>query len=157
MDIVSLLTKQLNDPKVLEQLGKSVGADPKQTQQLAQVALPALMGALQKNAASPEGAKSLDKALEKHKDDKVEDILGFLENVDTQDGAKMLQHIFGAKKEAVQSDLAEKAGLQSNQVIDLLTQLAPLVLGALGNQKKQGEQSDLTNLIGGVIGSLFKK
>jgi len=157
MDIVNLLTKQLNDPKVLEQLGKSVGVDPKQTQQLAQVALPALMGALQKNAASPEGAKSLDKALEKHKDDPVDDILGFLKNVDTQDGAKMLQHIFGGKKDAVQSDLAEKAGLQGNQVIDLLTQLAPLVLGALGNQKKEGGQSDLTNLIGGVIGSLFKK
>jgi hypothetical protein len=30
-------------------------------------------------------------------------------------------------------------------------------LGALGNQKKQGGQSDLTNLIGGVIGSFFKK
>ncbi len=157
MDLVNLLTKQLNDPKVLEQLGKSVGADPKQTQQLAQVALPALMGALQKNAANPEGAKSLDKALEKHQDDKVEDILGFLKNVDTNDGAKMLQHIFGGQKEAVQTNLAQKAGLQSNQALDLLTQLAPLVLGALGNQKKQGEQSDLTNLISGVIGSLFKK
>ena len=157
MDIVSLRTKQLNDPKVLEQLGKSVGADPKQTQQLAQVALPALMGALQKNAASPEGAKSLDKALEDHKDDKVDDILGFLQNVDTKDGAKMLQHIFGGNSDAVQSDLAQKAGLQSNQASDLLTQLAPLVLGALGNQKKQGGQSDLTKLIGGVLGSFFKK
>jgi len=157
MDLVSLLTKQLNDPKVLEQLGKSVGADSKQTQQLAQVALPALMGALQKNAASPEGAKSLDKALEDHKDDKVDDILGFLQNVDTKDGAKMLQHIFGGNKDAVQSDLAQKAGLQSNQASDLLTQLAPLVLGSLGNQKKQGGQSDLNKLIGGVLGSFFKK
>jgi len=152
-----MLTKQLSDPKVLEQLGKSVGADPKKTQQLAQVALPALMGALQKNAASPEGAKSLNKALEDHKDDKVDDILGFLQNVDTKDGAKMLQHILGGNRDAVQSNLAQKAGLQSNQTSDLLTQLAPLVLGALGNQKKQGGQSDLTNLIGGVLGSFLKK
>jgi hypothetical protein len=157
MDIVSMLTKQLSDPKVLEQLGKTVGADPKQTQKLAKEALPALLGALQKNAASPDGAKALDKALEAHKEDKVDDILGFLKNVDTNDGAKMLQHIFGGNKDAVQSDLAQKAGLQSNQASDLLTQLAPLVLGALGNQKKQGGQSDLTNLIGGVIGSFFKK
>ena len=157
MDLVNMLAKQLSDPKVVEQLGKSVGADPKKTQQLAQVALPALMGALQKNAASPEGAKSLNKALEAHKDDKVDDILGFLQNVDTKDGAKILQHIFGGNRDAVQSNLAQKAGLQSNQASDLLTQLAPLVLGALGNQKKQGGQSDLTNLIGGVLGSFFKK
>jgi len=157
VDLVNMLAKQLSDPKVVEQLGKSVGADPKKTQQLAQVALPALMGALQKNAASPEGAKSLNKALEAHKDDKVDDILGFLQNVDTKDGAKILQHIFGGNRDAVQSNLAQKAGLQSNQASDLLTQLAPLVLGALGNQKKQGGQSDLTNLIGGVLGSFFKK
>jgi len=157
VDLVNMLTKQLSDPKVVEQLGKSVGADPKKTQQLAQIALPALLGALQKNAASPEGAKSLNKALEDHKDDKVDDILGFLQNVDTKDGAKMLQHIFGGNRDAVQSNLAQKAGLQSNQASDLLTQLAPLVLGALGNQKKQGGQSDLTNLIGGVLGSFFKK
>jgi hypothetical protein len=69
----------------------------------------------------------------------------------------MLQHIFGGKKEAVQADLAQKAGMENNQVSDLLTQLAHLVLGALGNQKKKGGQSDLTNLIGGIIGSFLKK
>lgn len=152
-----MLTKQLSDPKVLEELGKRVGADPKQTKQLANAALPALLGALQNNAASPDGAKALNKALDDHKDDKIDDILGFLKNVDTNDGAKMLQHIFSDQKEAVQGDLAQKAGLQNNQVSDLLTQLAPLVLGALGNQKKQAGQSDLTNLIGGVLGSFFKK
>ncbi len=157
MDIINLLTEQLSNPAVLEQLGKSAGADQNQTRQLAQVALPALMGALQKNAADPEGAKALDKALEKHQDDKVDDILGFLQNVDTLDGAKILRHIFGGNKDAVQSDLAQKAGLQNNQALDLLTQLAPLVLGALGNQKKQGGQGDLTSLIGGILGSLFNR
>ena len=157
MDLVSLLTKQLSDPKVLEQLGSSVGVDREKTQQVAQEALPALLGALQQNAANPDGAKALDKALEDHKDDQVDDILGFLKTVDTNDGAKMLQHIFGQQKETVQTNLAQKAGVGNNQVLDLLTQLAPLVLGALGNQKKQENKLDLTNMIGSVLGSFFKK
>jgi hypothetical protein len=157
MDLVSLLTRQLSDPKVLEQLGSSVGVNKKKTQQVAQEALPALLGALQQNAANPDGAKALNKALEDHKDDQVDDILGFLKHVDTNDGAKMLQHIFGQQKEAVQTNLAQKAGVENNQVLDLLTQLAPLVLGALGNQKKQENKLDLTNLIGGVLGSFFNK
>ncbi len=109
--------------------------------------------------ANPEGAKSLDKALEEYKDDKVDDVLGFLKNVDTNDGAKIIQHIFSSKSEAVQEDLAIKAGANKNQVSALMTQLAPLVLGALGNQKKTqaGSQGDITGLIGSVIGSFFKR
>ncbi len=157
MDILSMLTKQLNDPRALEELGKKAGARPDQAQQLAQNALPALLKTLQQNASTPEGAKSLNKALEDHKDDKVDDIPSFLKNVDTNDGAKMLQHIFGSKNETVQKDLAKKAGMDTNQVSNLLTQLAPLVLGALGNQKKQQGGSDVMNLIGGVLGGIFKK
>ncbi len=157
MDILKMLTSQLSDPKVLEELSKKAGARPDQAQQLAQNALPTLLNTLQKNASTPEGAKSLNKALEDHKDDKVDDIFGFLNNVDTNDGAKMLQHIFGSKNETVQKDLAKKAGMETNQVSNLLTQLAPLVIGALGNQKKKQGGGDVMNLIGGVLGGFFKK
>ncbi|MBW6463524.1 MAG: DUF937 domain-containing protein [Bacillota bacterium] len=157
MDILSMLTQQLSDPKALEELGKKAGARPDEARKVAQNALPALLGALKQNAASPDGAKSLNKALEDHKNDNVSDITNFLKNVDTNDGAKMLQHIFGSKNENVQKDLAQKAGVDTSQVSTLLTQLAPLVLGALGNQKKEQGGSDVMNLIGNVFGGFFKK
>ena len=158
MDILSMVTKQLSDPKVLEQLSKSTGADPSKVQKLAKDGLPTLMNALKQNASTPAGAKALDKALEDHKDDKVDDVLGFLKNVDTNDGSKILNHIFASKTETVQADLAKKAGMDQSQASSLLTQLAPLVLGALGNQKKtQGGSSDVLNIVGGLLGSFFKK
>lgn len=158
MDIMTLITSQLNDPKVLAQLSKKTGASPEQVRQLAQAGLPALLGAFQKNAGTPAGAKAFDKALEEHKDDKVDDVLGFLTKVDTADGAKILQHAFSKNNDKIQEDLAKKAGLQKNQAASLMTQLAPLVLGALGNQKKtQGGKADVANLLGGVIGGFFKK
>jgi len=159
MDILTMITNQLNDPKALEQLSKTTGVKPSQTQQLTQEALPAILAALQQNATTPGGAKSLNKALEEHKDDQIEDILKFLKNVDTNDGAKILQHIFSGRNEAVQADLANKAGVQKNQVSSLLTQLAPLVLGVLGNQKKTqtGKQGDVMNLLGGMLGGFLKR
>ena len=157
MNLLNMLSQQLSDPKVLEQLSKSTGANPDQVRKLAREGLPELMKALQQNAATPEGAKSLDRALEEHKDDKVENVLAFLQNVDTNDGAKMLQHIFSGRNDAVQTQLAQKAGLDKNQASTLMTQLAPLVIGALGNQKKQQGSSNFMNLAGGVLGSFFKK
>ena len=158
MDILSIITQQLSDPKALEELGKKAGAQPYQTQKLAQTALPALLKTLQQNASTVDGAKSLNKALEEHKNDKVDDIFTFLQNVDTNDGAKMLQHILGSKNETVQKDMAKKAEMDTNQVATLLTQLAPLVIGMLGNQKKQQKgNSDLMNLLGGVLGNFLKK
>lgn len=155
MDLLNMIAGQLNDPKVLEQLGKNAGAQPKQAQQVTQNALPMLLSALQQNASTPEGAKSLDKALEEHKNDQVGDLQKFFQNVDTNDGSKILQHIFSGKNEAVQVDLAQKAGLDQRQVSGLLTQLAPLVLGMLGNQKKeQGTQGDLMGLLGSVMGTM---
>jgi|LSQX01.3.fsa_nt_gb hypothetical protein len=157
MDILSMITDQLNDPKVLEQLGKSAGAKPAQAGKVAETALPLLLKTLQQNARTPEGAKSLNKALEQHQDDPVKDVIGFLQGVDTEDGAKILQHIFSNKNEKVQKNLAKKAGLNMDQVVGLLTQLAPLVLGALGNQKKQeSSQGDLGSLLGSLIGRLLK-
>lgn len=116
---------------------------------------------MQQNASTPEGAKSLEKALRDHQDDPVEDVFNFLQGVDIEDGAKILGHIFSSKKEQVQKDLAGKTGLTVEQVVAVLTQLAPLVLGALGNEKKKKEKEkssagDLGDLLGGLLGSLLK-
>lgn len=144
---------------MLEQLGKKAGAKPDQAGKVAQTALPLLVKTLQQNASSPEGARSLEKALRDHQDDPVKDVFNFLQGVDIEDGAKILEHIFSGKKEKVQKDLAKKTGLTVEQVVALLTQLAPLVLGTLGNQKKEKEKSssgDLGDLLGGLLGSLLK-
>lgn len=157
MDLLSMITDQLSDPKVLEQLGSKAGAKSDQAGQVAQAALPLLLKSLQQNARTPEGAKSLNKALEEHQNDSVKDVAGFLKGVDTADGAKILQHIFSKDNDKVQKNLAKKSGLDVNQVAGLLTQLAPLILGALGNQKKEeSSQGDLGGLLGNLIGRLLK-
>jgi hypothetical protein len=136
MDIYEMLSGLTGDQKVLQQLTQSVDAEPKQVEKAVQISIPMLMEALNRNTNTPQGAQSLAKALEQHQDDKVDDLTGFFRKVDTQDGSKILQHIFANKNQIVQKNLSKTTGLKQNQVSSLLSNIAPLVLGLLGNQKK---------------------
>lgn len=156
MNISELLTKNVNDRNVVDQLCKSTGAEPDKMQDAIKLGIPTLVEAMTKNAQSTEGAASLNGALEKHKDSNVDDVLGFLKNVDTKDGSKMLSHIFGNDKENVQSNISKQTGLKSNQVGGMLAALAPLLMGMLGKQKssKNVGSSGLSSMFTGILGSL---
>ncbi len=137
MNIIDLLTSQMGNTDVLNQLGNSVGASPDQVQKLTQLGLPTILEALNRNASTPDGAQALAGALDQHQDVNLDDLTGFLQNVDTNDGANILKHVFGDKGQRVQNNLANQTGMDGGQVSNLLNQLAPLILGALGQQKKE--------------------
>jgi len=152
MDILKFIVDQINSQSALNKLSQSSGAKPDKVQQLTQLGIPALLQALGRNTSTSEGAASLAKALDQHKDDDVENVEGFLNNVNTDDGAKILQHIFPGNKDRVQKNLAKQTGLNTGQVSSIMTQLAPLLLGALGKQKKQQnlDVSGITGLLSGL-------
>jgi hypothetical protein len=107
------------------------------------------MQAMGKNSSTTEGAQALTAALDQHKDADVNDIPGFLKKIDTNDGAKIVQHVLGDENEQVQKNLAKKTGMDASQVSSILTMLAPLVMGYLGQQKK--EQNLDANGVSGLI------
>lgn len=154
MDLMDLLSGQLGNENVLKQLSKSTGADSSQIQQAMKLGLPALMQAMNKNAASEKGASSLAKALDNHKDDNTDDVENFLKNVDKEDGAKILNHILGNKNPSVQRNLAKQTGMNEEQTSNLMAQLAPLLLGTLGKQKssQKVDSSGLAGMLAGALG-----
>jgi hypothetical protein len=158
MDILSLVLGQLNNKEALSELGNKVGANPDQVKQVTQIGLPTLIKALSNNASTPQGAESLAGALDQHQDDKIDDIMGYLKNVDSQDGQKILNHVLANKNQTVQSQLAKQVGLDTNQVSGLLSQLAPLLLGALGQQKKEQnlDTSGISSLLSQLTGTMEK-
>jgi hypothetical protein len=156
MDDFGALLKQLNNKEALALLGNKVGAKPDQVGNLVELALPTLLEALNRNVKTEAGAESLNKALTKHQDVELNDLGGFLNGVDQEDGMKIIGHILGKKTDKVEQQLAKSSGLEFDQVAGLLSQFAPLILAFLGNQKKQTNASanDLGGLIGG-LGSLL--
>lgn len=161
MDLMDLITGQLSNPDILNQLANSVNASPEQVEKVAKIGLPTMIEQISRNTSSREGKEALANALDQHKDDDINDLAGFLKGVDKNDGSKILQHVFSTKNEKVQNSLAKQSGMDSSQVSGIMSMLAPMLLGILGNQKKsQGLDPDgvatltsqLTKSIGGNSG-----
>jgi hypothetical protein len=154
---MSLIKDQLGSDNVLQKLGQSFGVDSGKVSKLTQLGLPAMLEGMTRNAQTREGAESLAQALDQHQDDSVDDIEDYFNKVDAQDGAKILNPVFAGKNKTVQKNLAKKTGLNGSQVLELLSTLAPLVLGALGNQKKS-QNLDASGIavllpsLGGLLG-----
>jgi len=146
MNISSLFGMLMNKDN-LENLGGSVGANKEQVQKLINLGMPTFMKALDRNAQSESGAQSLYNALQQHQEDDVEELTRNLNQVDTTDGSKILDHVFQDKQERVQKNLAKQTNMQQSQVSTILSQLAPLVLGALGQEQKQRDVN-ISNLSG---------
>lgn len=130
------------------------------TASVVSMALPLLMGAMKRNASSPEGAAGLMGALDNKHDGSILDNLGgfFGGGVNEsakQDGLGILGHVLGGSQNNVVSALSNKSGVDTDSVMRILTVVAPIVLGYLGKEKKQNSISDqngIGSLLGGLLG-----
>lgn len=157
MDLSSLLGSLLSEGQTIDDIARKVGANPQDVQKAAKISVPTLVEALNKNAQDEEKRASLNKALEDHSEDNVEDLQGFLSGMDMADGQKMLGHILGGKKNQVENNISKSSGLSSGQVTGLLAMLAPILIGMLGKKKKEENISkeslpDLTGSLGNILG-----
>tara|TARA_R110001583_G_scaffold119171_1_gene270533 strand:- start:1634 stop:2272 length:639 start_codon:yes stop_codon:yes gene_type:complete len=145
--IISGVAGQTNQPK-------------NKTQDVLTMALPVLMAAMKRNAASPQGAEGLLSAINSKHDGSILDNLGGLfgggvdDNVMT-DGEKILGHVLGGKQQRVEKTLGAKAGMDASSVAQILKVAAPILMGVLGNQAKQQNVSSPSG-IEGLLGGLLK-
>ena len=134
------LMDQLTDVVVgqmSQQAAQKTGLNEGLAAQLMPMAMAALMGGLKKNAAQPNGADALAKALDRH-DGSLLNNLGQLGQDNTlADGQKILGHILGGKQASTERALAKTAGVDQGQVGQLLAMAAPMVLASLGRAKRE--------------------
>ena len=96
------------------------------------------MGALARNAKSQDGARDLFGALERdHDGGLLEMIGGFVERGNTEEGDSILEHVFGKRRERVETTVGRSTGLDSQTISKLLALLAPIVMAQLGQARKQ--------------------
>lgn len=115
-----------------------------------QVGVPLILAALARNANQPQGAQSLHDAINKDHDGSIFDnLMGYVSNPQTANGAGILDHVFGNQQPAIQNNLAQATGMDQNSAGGLLETLAPLVMGAVGRtQQQEGlDASGLSNLL----------
>lgn len=148
----------------VEEISQNVGADSSMVSTAIQAALPALINGLANNASTPQGAESLNTALEQDHDGSVLDNLGGLGGMIFGGGQTaapppqanaggILGHIFGSEQGQVAQDVSNKSGLDIGKVAQILMFLAPIVMGYLGRQKQQ--QGVGADGLGGILGGLL--
>jgi hypothetical protein len=114
------------------------GADERKVGGAIGGALPLLLGALAKNSSSGTGATALLGALDRDHDGSIlNDLGGFLGQGNAQPGAAILGHVLGGKQNNAAAAVSKMSGLDTGQAATLMSLLAPIVLGALGKQKRQ--------------------
>ncbi|GGG45941.1 DUF937 domain-containing protein [Bizionia arctica] len=123
------------------------------------MALPVLMQAMKRNAASPQGAEGLMNALKSKQNGSILDNLGglFDGGVDANvlnDGSKILGHVLGNKQQSVENAIGAKAGIDASSVANILKMAAPILMGMLAKQTKENNVNDASGL-DGLLGGLL--
>jgi hypothetical protein len=156
--ILDLLNSDMGKAIVNGVAGQTNQSESK-TNDVLTMALPVLMQAMKRNAASPQGAEGLLSALNSKHDGSILDNLGglFEGGVDANvlnDGSKILGHVLGGKQQIVENAIGARAGMDSNSVANILKVAAPLLMGLLGKQTKENninDSSGIEGLLGGLL------
>lgn len=147
-NLLQSILGQLDDNSI-QAISQKTHAAPTQAKSALESAIPILMNALAKNSSTPDGAASLQKAIERDHDGSILDNLGgFLNNPEAANGAGILKHVLGNKRQNVEQYLSKDTGLDAGAASKILEMAAPIVMGYLGKQKSAGGS-------GGGIGDLL--
>ena len=151
--LLGTLAQSLGGPQ-MNQLATAIGADERTTQQAIGAALPAILAALNRNTNTTQGAQALNRALERDHDGSLLDNLGGFLGGQVQgkqaDGSGILGHLLGNRQAELEQGVAKASGLDMGKVARLLPILAPIVMAALGRQKRQAglDEAGLSGLLG---------
>ena len=144
----------------MDRLAAQLGVDRATAEQASRQALPALLGGMEANAQDPAGAASLGKAIGSHDAGLVEGGVD-LDQVDADDGDKIVSNVFGGQRDQVVNQLGSQGGGDSGLIGKLLPLLAPIVMSYLAKQMSSrstqgggtgGGGGGLTDILGSVLG-----
>mgnify|MGYP002851811327 CR=1 FL=1 len=149
MDLTNILGA-LTGNDAIGAIADNLKLDTKQVSSVINNALPSLLGAMQKNASTPDGAEALAKALGDHAGS-AGNIINNLKVTDLTDGSKILGHIFGGNLNNVLGGISKQTGVASNAVSNILASIAPSLLAILGKQNGNSGAAGLGGLLGAVL------
>lgn len=160
INLMDLMQGQLSDG-LLDQLSNQLGgADKQQTATAASGIMTTLMGALAKNASTPDGANALSNALDRDHDGSVlDDLMGIMSgqkqapNAKAMNGSGILNHLLGNKQNNAVQMISQMSGLDNSKTGNLMSLLAPIVMGSLGKAKKSNglDAAGIASLLSGNV------
>src|SRR5690606_5398702 len=154
MNITDLVTGGIGS-KAIGAISKTLNIDESKAKWIVAAAVPLMIAALNYNSKKDKAQEeSIDQALQnKHNGGILDSLSDFLGQGPSEDGDKIVHHMFGNNTDMVKNSISSKTGISSAQVGTVLATLAPIVMGYLGKQKQtQSSGGGLGDILGGLIG-----
>jgi len=159
--LMDLLNSDLGK-QIISSVSGSAGTNEGETSSVLASVLPALVGAMQNNASTPEGQGGLLGALLGGKHGGLLDNLSGMLGSDVQeDGGKILGHVLGDNQETVQNQVSQNTGISSDKIAMIMKIAAPILMAYLA-KKAQSSGLDangqtpsgggLSDILGGLLG-----
>jgi DNA polymerase III gamma/tau subunit len=142
MNLLQLLLSALLSNSSVNSVSKKTGLTSILVRKLIMAALPVLIKYLTQNVLSQGGAASLLNALTQHTSKRS--MAEQIDEVDEEDGGKIIRHILGKDEQKVVADLAEETGLKGEEVTRGLASFAPALLSALSAATASSAQQQTT-------------
>lgn len=141
----------------IDKIAGMFGVDEDTARSAVGAILPALAGGMEANAQDEAGAASLQQALLQHVDRLPDDGQIDLDGIDTDDGDKIVGHVFGEQTDAVAQQLGGMgAGLSGGLIRKMLPLLAPILMGYIAKRMRGGGgQQQQASTGGGGLGDLL--
>lgn len=145
MDLKNVIESVI-DEKLIDGVSGKVGIPKNKAQDVVSLAIPLIIGGLAKNAKNPQEAENIVKALQKdHSGDiQAKSSSTFLDASKTEEGGKILGHVLGDKVGLAYKSIGSKTQVDTTQVQQILTTLAPIIMGSIGSQQKNQELNSAT-------------
>ncbi|HKP83764.1 MAG TPA: DUF937 domain-containing protein, partial [Pyrinomonadaceae bacterium] len=147
--ITQIVTQQLGG-SAARTIAQRFGISESTANTAIQMAVPLILTALARNASQPQEAQNLHQAVATDHDGSILDnVMGYLQNPQSANGAGILGHVFGGQQPAIENNLAQATGMDQSSAGGLLETLAPLVMGSLGRAQQQNglDASGLSDLL----------
>ena len=140
----------------IDQIAAKLGVPHDVAEDAVAKVLPTIVAGLSANSKDKAGAASLEKALAKHEGRAASTV----DQIDTDDGEKIVNNVFGSNKDKVVTAVSKTAKADESVIAKILPIVAPIVLSWLASQflnKKKTDaagsgQGALGDLLGGLLG-----
>ena len=159
MDLTSLLGAFLGGQST-SGISQATGASQSDVSSILAAALPALLGGASQQSKTASTADSFANALTQHAAANTSNVASFFNNVDTADGAKIINHLFGGTSNSTIKSIASQAGVTQKEASNVLSAAAPYLMSLIGQQtqaetKKATTQAAKTSTTSSLMSSLL--
>ena len=144
---------------MIQGVARETGQPEDKTADVLAMGMPVLLGAMKRNAASPQGAQGIMDLLSSGDSANILDDLGsfFGGGVDASarsQGASLLEDLLGDRQPEMESALSQRSGLNAAAISNMLKIAAPILMGYLARQRSHSNAADsggLNSMLGNML------